>query len=160
LDRGLATAIDAECRRFSSPALQVELQASNGLDDLPPTIEIAAYRIVAESLANVVKHANATHCRIGLTAHPTRPAQSRLLTLAVVDDENGFEESARLGIGVDSMRERAEELGGTFHIGQTMPCGTRSRVRIPVAAGSVPQTATVREPGALSESRSSEDSRG
>jgi two-component system NarL family sensor kinase len=54
------------------------------------------------------------------------------LQIEVSDDGQGFEEADRAGVGLTSMRERAEELGGTFAIAKTVPCGTQITACLPL----------------------------
>jgi signal transduction histidine kinase len=100
--------------------------ASPELPELPPAVEVAAYRIVAEALTNVTRHAQASRCDVELRLGDS-------LELDVSDDGIGFAEGARPGIGLRSMRERADELGGTFVAGRAAARGTRIQVSLPVA---------------------------
>jgi signal transduction histidine kinase len=100
--------------------------ASPDLPQLPPAVEVAAYRIVTEALINVTRHAQANHCDVELRLGDS-------LDLDVSDDGIGFAEGARPGVGLRSMRERADELGGSFAAGRGAARGTRILVRLPVA---------------------------
>jgi len=100
--------------------------ASPHLPELPPAVEVAAYRIVTEALTNVARHAQASRCDVELRLRDG-------LEIDVCDDGIGFAESARPGVGLRSMRERADELGGSFTAGKCAPHGTRIQVRLPVA---------------------------
>ena len=75
--------------------------------ELPAAVEVAAYRIASEALTNAVRHAGARRCDITLTA-------DEALTVEVTDDGRGLPDDPIPGIGLSSMRERAEELGGSF----------------------------------------------
>jgi len=99
--------------------------ASPHLPELPPAVEVAAYRIVTEALTNVARHAQASRCDVELDLRDG-------LEIDVYDDGIGFAESARPGVGLRSMRERADELGGSFTAGKCAPHGTRIQVRLPV----------------------------
>lgn len=90
-------------------------------------VEVAAYRIVTEALTNVVRHAGATRCTVWLCPSETE------LHLAVDDDGRGVPDSYRAGVGLTSMRERAEELGGAFRIERLPEGGTRVVASLPVA---------------------------
>lgn len=90
----------------------------NAPDDLPPlsaATEVAAYHIVREALTNVLTHAQASCCLVCLTAREH-------LEVTIEDDGIGFHTRNRNGVGLMSMRERAEELSGTFTI-QSLPVG-------------------------------------
>ena len=55
------------------------------------------------------------------------------LQIEVNDDGKGMEDTNRAGVGLASMRERAEELGGTFAINRASPCGTQIMARLPLS---------------------------
>ncbi|MBF9132905.1 sensor histidine kinase [Plantactinospora sp. S1510] len=124
LDRGLAAALRNECGRFESSTLSVRLQVEGNLQGLPAAIEVAAYRIVAEALTNVTRHSQASTCWVNVD-------RDRALTVEVVDDGVGLGPRRPGGVGLDSMRERATELGGEFDITARTPHGTSIRVRLP-----------------------------
>lgn len=88
--------------------IPVELAVPDGLPQLPAAVEIAAYRIALEALNNVVAHADAHRCGLRITHDQHR------LIVEIEDDGHGIPPHYRPGIGHDSMRERAEELGGTL----------------------------------------------
>jgi signal transduction histidine kinase len=102
-----------------------QLEASDGLEALPAAIEVAAYRIVLEAVNNARQHAHARTCRVALRRDPDA------LRLEVADDGVGIPGRPRPGVGLSSMRERAEELGGSFEI-QPTEHGTRLQVRLPL----------------------------
>jgi len=130
LDRGLEAALRMQCQRFHSQSLAVDLHVGTHLDGLPAAIEVAAYRIVSEALANVVKHAHAGSCRITVDA-------DRTLSIDVVDDGIGIVPSGNghIGVGLESMRERAAELGGECVVTPGDPRGTAVRVHLPIPIG-------------------------
>lgn len=125
LDLGLVTAIREEAARFTGPSLTVEVTADPDLESLPAAVEVAAYRIVAEALTNVVRHSRARYCHINLR-------HTSDLELEIVDDGQGIPSRASRGVGLASMRERCAELGGRCTITQAHPCGTRLVARIPL----------------------------
>ena len=99
---------------------------------LPPlsaAVEVAAYRIVLEALTNVIRHSQAKHCRIQflLNQKDDHPA----LEIEIRDNGIGLPRDRRSGVGTRSMRERAEEVGGTFILESVMEGGTRVRVWVP-----------------------------
>jgi len=136
LDRGLVAALGDEARRFHTPGeLEVGLEAPADLGDLGAAVEVAALRIASEALANCAKHSGATHCRLELDVDSE--VGRRVLRLEVCDDGRGMPallSEGREGVGLRSMRERAEELGGSLTIEPRRPSGTRVRVRLPVQA--------------------------
>jgi signal transduction histidine kinase len=88
---------------------------------------VAAYRIVTEALTNVARHATARHCHVGIAM------DERSLLVAVEDDGVGLPAQLRYGVGLNAMRERATELGGTCTAETAPGGGTRIEARIPVA---------------------------
>ena len=92
---------------------------------LPAAVEVAAYRIGAEALANVAKHAGAR--RVRLVARAT----SSDLVLVVDDDGRGGAEPRTGGTGLGSMLQRAEELGGVLEV-VSGDGGTAVTARLPV----------------------------
>lgn len=127
LDRGLAVGLRDECRRFDSAALSVQLEMHDDPGRLPAAVEVAAYRIVAEALNNVSRHADARNCRITVR-------RGRDLTIEVTDDGVGIVGPVRAGVGLASMRDRAGELGGDCEVVPAHPHGTSVRVHFPAAS--------------------------
>jgi signal transduction histidine kinase len=109
--------------------LLVTLDAPDDLGPLPAAVEVAVYRIVDEALANVVKHAQAGRCRVVLSR---APAGIRLL---IEDNGSGIPADRISGVGLQSMRERALELGGALQIESAEPGGTRIVAELPVVEG-------------------------
>ncbi|HET8682785.1 MAG TPA: ATP-binding protein [Micromonosporaceae bacterium] len=132
LDHGLQAALLAYCRRFDNPPLSVELNVVDDLDGLPAAVEVAAYRIVTEALTNVAKHARARTCQVTVSRRDT-------LSLEILDDGIGIEATpaGQRGVGLDSMRERAAELGGECVFTDRTLGGTAVWVSLPIPA--VPQ---------------------
>jgi len=111
--------------------LQIEIaEPPEGLPPLSAAVEVAAYRIVLEALTNVIRHAQAQHCMIRFSLHQTNA--NPILLVEIQDDGIGLSSTQRAGVGTRSMRERAEELGGTCVIEPIMSRGTRISVRIPL----------------------------
>ncbi len=99
--------------------LQITLEAPESPPPLPAAVEVAAYRIALEALTNVSRHAWAKHCCVRLSLLGD-------LYLEVTDDGRGLPDKAiRAGVGLTSMRERAEELGGTCRAEALAQGGTR-----------------------------------
>ncbi|MBC7265267.1 MAG: sensor histidine kinase [Chloroflexi bacterium] len=107
--------------------LTIEFTADEG-ERLPAAVETALFRIAQEALANVVKHAQAHRVEVTLVR------DEGAVTLRVADDGLGFDPLApRAGthLGLWSMRERVEQLGGRFEVESTAGRGTTVRVIIP-----------------------------
>jgi signal transduction histidine kinase len=112
-------------------ALQIEItEPQNGLPSLSAAVEVAAYRIVLEALTNVIRHAQAQHCDIRFSVVENNLGS--VLQIEIKDDGKGMPEVYRAGIGLRSMRERAEELGGTYFVESPSKTGTSIRVQLPL----------------------------
>ena len=130
-DLGLPAAIEASLRGLERRyRIRAELEQIDLPNRLPREVELAAYRIVQEGLTNVARHAQATRCRVRLTQLSDR------LLVEVEDDGVGFVEDTdrpivSRGLGLISVRERANRLGGTFNILSSPGTGTRLIVSLP-----------------------------
>jgi signal transduction histidine kinase len=126
---GLVGALQAHAAQLHNPqTLQIQITAWP--DPLPPlsaAVEVAAYRIALEALTNAARHAGAQSCNIRLQAEDSR------LTLTVADDGRGLEPNGRHGVGLHSMRERAEELGGKLTVESGNDGGVRVTAVIPLS---------------------------
>lgn len=110
--------------------LQIEvLEPPEGLPPLSAAVEVAAYRIILEALTNVIHHAQAHQCVIRFSHHHNG---ANALQIEIVDDGIGLPRDLRAGVGLRSMRERAEEVGGTCVIESMEGSGTRVCVRFPL----------------------------
>jgi signal transduction histidine kinase len=121
----------------SSDQIVIHLDAPDCLPELSAAAEVALYRIAQEALTNVVRHATARQCDIRLALD--EPAG--WLVLSIQDDGRGLPRERGVGVGLVSMRERAEELGGTWSIESTSTGGTRVLAHLPYVRS---QTADVR----------------
>ncbi|MFI8823449.1 sensor histidine kinase [Streptomyces sp. NPDC053431] len=94
------------------------------LPPLPAAVEVAAYRIAAEALNNVMRHARATCAEVGVRV------DGDALILTVEDDGDGFgQEADHHGVGLRSMAERAAEIGGRCTVDTRVRGGRGTRVR-------------------------------
>jgi signal transduction histidine kinase len=119
-DHGLAPAVKALARRSPVPVdLTVRVAGR-----LPDRVELGAYYIVSEALANVAKHAKAETVTVSVEAG------RGVLTLSVRDDGAGGADPA--GSGLAGLRERAEALGGTLRLISPPGRGTSLDARLPV----------------------------
>lgn len=125
-DLGLLDALRQQVERTRSPELTVEIEA-DALPQLPAAVEVAAYRIASEALANTVRHAGASAAMVRLTG---RPGQ---LLVEIADDGAGIDPDVPAGVGLRSIRERAAELGGRTEIVCADGGGTRVRAWLPVS---------------------------
>jgi signal transduction histidine kinase len=122
---GLTGAIKQLARRMTSPSLEVGVEIEP-LPALPAAVEVASYRIVLEALTNVVKHSGATRARIRMRAH------SGAVVLEVSDDGSGAAAARDGGLGLISMRERAEQISGRLSIDTRPGRGTCIRTSLPL----------------------------
>jgi signal transduction histidine kinase len=93
---------------------------------LPPHVEEAAFRIVAESLTNVARHSAANHCTVQLNQ------ANGDLRVQVYDDGQGLRLPTGAGHGLDSMRRRAADIGGSVRVEGASPHGTTVTAVLPV----------------------------
>ncbi len=96
------------------------------LPALPAAVEVAAFRIVQEAVTNAARHARASRVSVELFA------RSGALGVCVEDNGVGLPRELSAGVGLASMRERAEELGGACVIGPAENGGTRVVATIPL----------------------------
>ncbi|MEJ2558401.1 MAG: histidine kinase [Anaerolineae bacterium] len=115
-----------------SEPLMINVQSPDGdLPALPAAIEVAAYRIATEGLTNIARHARARHAEVSFVLNAAN--YTRKLHLEIIDDGLGLLENQRPGIGLISMRERAEEIGGHLLIESSPGQGTRVVADLPLA---------------------------
>jgi signal transduction histidine kinase len=113
--------------RADGASVSVSVSAE-GLPALPAALEVAAYRIATEALTNVVRHSRATVAVLALRCGTE-------LEIEVTDD--GSPNGAWIpGVGLQAMRERAAELGGTFEAGPST-AGGRVRASFPLVRPAV-----------------------
>jgi signal transduction histidine kinase len=146
---GLAGALRAYASNFQYPESSelIEPSSSNHLTVtvdgppqlplLPAAVEVAAYRIATEALANASRHANASRCTIQLAIHDG--LEDDELEVEVADDGRGLPTHYRPGVGLISMRERAAELGGSCTVHVASGGGTRVSARLPIPSGGMLQ---------------------
>jgi two-component sensor histidine kinase/GNAT superfamily N-acetyltransferase len=117
---GLAAALAAHIQQLNGQhgtEIRVEVE-EEAVSSLAAAVEVAIYRLVQEGVNNVLRHAEASRCTV--TIRPGR----EMLTVTIADNGRGMPEKVQPGVGMVSMRERAEELGGTFTITAREPRGT------------------------------------
>ncbi len=109
--------------------LQITFSAANLPERLPAAVEAATYRITMEAATNVIKHAQARHCWVTLQiiAYPPQ------MQIIIEDDGVGLPDAVVPNVGLHSMRERAEELGGSFQIQSRPSGGIRINVLLPLS---------------------------
>jgi signal transduction histidine kinase len=124
---GLVPALKRLTENMQSDALRCAWQVEGEPLRLPAAHELALYRIAQEALNNVRKHAEARETCLTLTFAAERS------TLSVSDDGKGFQprETTAQHLGLMSMRERAQSVGGTFTLESHAGQGTTIVVKVP-----------------------------
>lgn len=134
-DLGLVVAIEKYLDTFrkTQPHIKVTFSYAGDFTHIDHPISLLCYRMLQESLTNIVRHAQAT------AVHITLSVQDGWLTISVADNGIGFSEDtvekARLDnhLGIVSMRERTALLNGTFQIDSTPSHGTTLTIRLPLS---------------------------
>jgi signal transduction histidine kinase len=121
---GLVKAVHSFVDQQNLDTLSVEITEDTDLPDLPAAVEVAAYRIALEGITNIIRHAQASNAQVRL--YP----QNGSLIVDISDDGIGLPDPIPVGVGITSMRERAEELGGKLVIIPQQP-GTLLRASLP-----------------------------
>jgi signal transduction histidine kinase len=133
---GLVGALREGAIQYAPSGLHVSVENPEELSHLPAAVEMACYRIVQEALANVVRHARASNCSIRIRLDEEAGA----LSVEVEDDGRGIRDDDRAGVGMSSMRERTEELGGWCTVKPLAGGGTLVRAFLPYQTkGDVPR---------------------
>lgn len=125
---GLVEAIrDLARTHGGGPALEISTPPE-GLPRLSAAAEVNAYRIVLEAWNNTARHARASRCRVQFMV------EQNMLVISIEDDGIGMPKEYRAGVGLRSVRARAEEIGGSIRIDEVQPHGTRITARLPLPA--------------------------
>lgn len=111
--------------RGSKDGMAWSVQSQDDLESLPAAVEVAAYRIIDEAVNNALRHSGGRSCDVRLSR------RDGALHIEVTDDGTGLPAAPDPGVGIESMRNRAEELGGTFDL-DSDDRGTRIVVRLPL----------------------------
>ena len=114
--------------RATRPDLHLQVDLPETLPVLPAAVEVAALRIAEEALTNAVRHAHATVLQFSVSSTPAA------LILRVQDDGRGLPSTLVPGVGLSSMRERAEELGGQVSVQAAPGGGTCLTAILPLGA--------------------------
>jgi signal transduction histidine kinase len=122
---GLVGALEQQATALgggAGPSIVVEI--NEALPPLPAAIEVVAYRIATEAMANVVRHAEATSCIVRLVI------DRDVLVVEITDDGIGVDAAAPAGVGLRSIDERAAEVGGEVDLMARPGGGTIVRARL------------------------------
>jgi signal transduction histidine kinase len=124
---GLVGALRQRALALSESPLVIEVISGPRMPNLPAAIEVAAYRIATEAMTNTARHAAADCCVVRLSAGPQ-------LVLEVADNGVGVDPATPGGVGIASMHERADEVGGRCSVNVGADGGTVVRAVLPTAA--------------------------
>jgi signal transduction histidine kinase len=105
-------------------------QSDDDLQEVPAAVDQAAFRIIQESLTNIVRHAPTAHAAVRLTR------QAGMLTIEVTDDGPAVSVPPD-GNGIRGMRERARAVGGVVRVSVREPSGLAVRADLPLVEGDV-----------------------
>lgn len=126
---GVAAAIANHASQLLPERAECSVRDRTGATRFVPELEMAVYRIAGEALANVAKHADATHVDVLLERRGDE------LNVAVADDGVGFAFDGRGGrsdhVGLTAMRERVESVGGRLTVHSGNGTGTRVEAALP-----------------------------
>jgi len=124
---GLVASLDQLCREVSHAGLAVEFTHQDVPPALPADVMLGLFRIAQEALGNAIKYSGATKVSVRLTKRPA------MLILEIADNGRGFDVEAvpSKGLGLMSMVERSETIGGYIDIQSRPGAGVTVTVRIP-----------------------------
>ena len=127
---GLVSALSQLQRDLSRPGITITVFSENVAPILPDDVALCLFRIAQEAIQNAIKYSGARNIRVQLQGETQR------ITLNIIDDGTGFdvESAAGKGLGLLSMHERAESVGGTLKIVSRKNAGTRVQASVPLAA--------------------------
>ena len=127
---GLTRALQLRLNTVEARAgIQYELEV-HGEELIPSPLDLELYRIATEALNNALKHANASHVRVGINVNKTEGS----CLLEVSDNGSGFDTGNCTpgGIGLDSMQERAARVHGSLQVSSTPELGTLVQLTCPI----------------------------
>ncbi len=133
---GLVPALTGLQREVSQPGLTIAFQHDNVPASLPQDVTLCLFRIVQEALQNAAKHSGAREVSVRLSGGTDG------LALTIIDDGIGFDVDAAWGrgLGLISMGERLESIGGTLKVRSEPGVGTRLEITVPLHASQAAET--------------------
>src|SRR5262249_29831129 len=136
---GLVAALQGLQREVSVSGIDVTLTHEDVPAILPPDLTLCLFRVVQEALQNAVKYSGARHVLVHLAG------KTEELVLTIADDGTGFDVGAAWGkgLGLVSMSERLEAVGGTLEIHSERGAGTRLEIRAPLRFSQASQSVAV-----------------
>ncbi len=124
---GLQQSIANELRMIkSTKAFETELKTTGIVYKINAQKEMVLFRIVQEALNNCIKYSGAKKITL------TMQYQPQMFTLLIADDGNGFDAEKNVGIGLKSMLNRAQLIGGIFNLQSAQGKGTVITIELPI----------------------------
>jgi signal transduction histidine kinase len=120
--------VDRLVANIRAAGVRVDVEWRGERRPLPPEVDLAAFRVIQESVTNVVKHAGTQQCRVSVAFAPDD------ISVTVVDSGPGGGTGGGTGYGVAGMRDRVELLHGDFAAGPRPEGGFRVTARLPLPA--------------------------
>jgi signal transduction histidine kinase len=136
---GLVSALDSLRQEMAQPDMAIAFTHDNVPATLPPDLTLCLFRVVQEALQNALRYSRAHEVSVNLSGG------SNGLTLTIVDDGVGFDVHGAWGkgLGLISMGERLQAIGGTFDIRSRPGAGTRLDVTVPLCVAAPEETASI-----------------
>jgi len=132
---GLVAASRSLCNEVSKASgIRIDFGHSNVPNSIPQDISVCLFRVLQESLGNIVKHSGTREAQVTLTGPPGE------IQLHVCDSGVGFDPHSRqdsFGLGLIGMQERLQSTGGELVIDSRPSAGTRITARVPLTAASI-----------------------
>jgi signal transduction histidine kinase len=130
---GLVAAVRAAATRLTvgeqPRGWQPDVSAAIHLPALAPEVEAAAYQIALEAMTNAYRHSGGHHAQVRIGVDPA----GTTLLIEITDDGHGIGELDATGVGLRSMHERAEAVGGSLDIGTDATGGALVRAELPIS---------------------------
>jgi signal transduction histidine kinase/FixJ family two-component response regulator len=128
-DLGITAAMKWFCREYQKTYSHISVENQIGLseDEVPDSLKTPIFRICQEAMNNTAKYSKASLVNLSLTKEDAK------IQLTIQDNGQGFDpETVRKGMGLSTMRERAELSGGSFELESTKGKGTTVRASWPI----------------------------
>jgi signal transduction histidine kinase len=133
-DLGIMPALNWYCREYQKTYSHMSVEKQIGIEELevPDSLKTPIFRISQEAMNNIAKHSRASHINLSLQK------EGEKILLTIQDNGVGFDpETVRRGMGLSSIRERAEFSGGSAELQSGIGKGTTVRVWWPIQVGNV-----------------------
>jgi signal transduction histidine kinase len=131
-DLGILAALNWFCREYQKTYSHISVDKQIGIEEqeVPDSLKTPIFRISQEAMNNVSKHSHASHIKLSLQKEEDK------IVLTIQDNGQGFAlDAVKKGLGLSTMKERAELSGGYFDIESTARKGTIVRISWPILMG-------------------------